>query len=104
MADAVPDAFGVTLVWLGFAPLTTGRAVDTHPALELGCGPEVRDLAAAVVPDWLGCPWPAATVPADRVPPPALCVPPPSVPAPLRVDPPPPLSEELAWRIAWRTG
>ena len=65
MADAVPDASGVTLAWLGFASVTAGSAVDTHLALEVGRGPEVGDFPAAVVPGWLACPLPAATVPAD---------------------------------------
>jgi hypothetical protein len=105
VADAVPDAFGATLAWLGFASVTTGSAVDTHPALAVGCGPEVGDFAEAVAPGWLACPPPDAVAPAAGVPPsPLACVPPPSVPALPRGDPPPPLSEELAWRIAWRNG
>ena len=65
VGDAVPDATGATLAWLGFASVTTGRAVDTHLALEVGRGPEVGDFAAAAAPDWLACPLPAAAVPAD---------------------------------------
>ena len=98
---AVPEASGAALVLLGFAPVRTGSAVDTHLALEVG-------RAAAVFPDavvraWLACPLLEATVAVVGL---ALlaCVPFPSVPALPRGGPPPPLSESLAWRIAWRNG
>jgi hypothetical protein len=62
--DAVPDATGATLAWLGFASVTTGSAVDTHLALEVGCGPELGDFPEAVAPGRLACPLPDATLPA----------------------------------------
>ncbi|MDX6418901.1 MAG: hypothetical protein QOG28_3521 [Trebonia sp.] len=103
MVGAVPEASDVTPVWLGFAPATTGSAVDTQLALEVGFG-------TAVFPDaevcaWPGCPLSDAVPPTVGVlPPPPACVPLPSVRALPRGGPPPPLSDELAWRIAWRNG
>ena len=64
VGDAVPDGTGATLAWLGFASVTTGRAVDTHLALEVGRSPEVGDFPEAVAPAWLACPLPDATAPA----------------------------------------
>jgi hypothetical protein len=98
---AVPEASGTTLVLLGFAPVRTGSAEDTHLALEIGCAAEV--FPDAVVRAWLACPLPEATVAGVGLPL-LACVPFPSVPALPRGRPPPPLSESLAWRIAWRNG
>ena len=103
MADEVPAASAATVVWLGFAPDTTGSTVDTHPALEAGCGAAV--CPDAVVRAWLDCPPPDATVSVVGVLPPlAACVALPSVPALPGGGPPPPLNDEPAWRIAWRKG
>jgi hypothetical protein len=77
--------------------------VDTHPALEVGCDAAVRP--DAVVRAWLDCPLLDATVAVVGVLLPlAACAPLPSVPALARGGWPPPLSEEPAWRIAWRKG
>jgi hypothetical protein len=101
VAGPVADASGATLVLDGFAPLRTGSAVESHLALEVGCGAAV--FPDAVVRAWLDCPPPEATVAAVGLAP-LVCVPFPSVPALPRGEPPRPLSESLAWRIAWRTG
>ena len=51
MADEVPDdevpeevpaVLAATVAWLGLAADRTGSALDTHPALEGGCGAAVR--------------------------------------------------------------
>ena len=103
MADEVPAASAATVVRLGFAADRTGSAVDTHLALEVGCGAAVRP--DAVVRAWPACPLPDATAAVVGVLLPlAACVPLPSVPALARGGPPPPLSDEPAWRIAWRKG
>jgi hypothetical protein len=103
VADEVAAASAATVAWLGFAADRTGSAVDTHPALEVGCGAAARP--DAVVRAWLDCPPLDATAAVVGVLLPlAACVPLPSVPALARGGPPPPLSEEPAWRIAWRKG
>jgi hypothetical protein len=97
------EVAAAALVWLGFAADRTGSAVETHLALEVGCGAAVRP--DAVVRAWLDCPPPDATVAVVGVSLPlADCVALPSVPALPRGGGPPPLNDEPAWRIAWRKG
>jgi hypothetical protein len=105
-ADAVPEASGTTLAWLGSASATTGSTVETHPALDAECVAGAGDCpGTAAEPAWPPGPPPAGVAPsAVGAPPSPACVPSPSVPTLSRAAPPPPSSEVLAWRIAWRTG
>ena len=98
------EASGVAPVGLGFAPASDGSALDTQRALAAGLGVAVCEFVATVVPVWPTGPLPDEATPTVGVAPPLACVPLPSVPAPPFGDPPPPLSEELAWLIACRTG
>jgi hypothetical protein len=109
----VPEAAGITPVWVGFARVTTGGAVAAHLALDVECGAAAGDFpegaavgefleTVAVLPR-LACP-PLDVAPSPVGVPPD-CVPLPSVPPPpCGGPPPPPCSEVLTWRMAWRTG
>lgn len=105
MLGAAAEVSGAAVVSLGFALLRTGSTVDTHLALAVvgcvGCGTAV--LPDAVVRTCVACPLLEATAAVVGLPL-LACVPFPSVPALPRGGLPPPLSESLAWRIAWRNG
>jgi hypothetical protein len=45
--EAVPGVLAATVAWLGLAADRTGSALDTHLALEVGCGAAVRPDAVA---------------------------------------------------------
>jgi hypothetical protein len=104
------EASGVALVWLGFAPVSDGSALDPLDPLDpqrplaARLGVAVCEFVATVAPVWPPGPLPDEAAPSVGVAPPFACVPLPSVPAPPFGGPPPPLSEELAWLIACRTG
>ena len=109
VAGAVPDASGAMLAGLGVL-VTTGSAVDVHLAVGAGCGARVCDfLGTAPVLPWpvlppLGVAALAVGAPmtlADGVPVPSVA----ALPRTTSVLPLPlPVSEVLAWRIAWRNG
>jgi hypothetical protein len=108
VAVAVPpvlvEAAAVALAWLDFASAGDGSALDPQRPLAAGCGVPVCEFVATVVPVCPTGPLPEEATPTVGVAPPLACVPLPSVPAPPLGDPPPPLSVELAWLIACRTG
>ena len=98
------EASGVALAWLGFAPVSDGSALGPQRPLAAGRGVAVCEFVATAAPAWPTGPLPDEATPTVGVAPPFACVPLPSVPAPPFGGPPPPLSEELAWLIACRTG
>ena len=50
---AVPEASGVALAWVGFAPVGAGRGEDKHPVPAVGCCPVVGfGLPEATVLAW----------------------------------------------------
>lgn len=94
VAGVVPEAFAVTLVWVGFAPASAVGLLDGHPLLAVACA-VLCDFPDAMVP--IRPPGEADEPPAAGVAlPPLAWAPLPSVPALPRGVPPPPLSEELA--------